>query len=135
MCNNDNIKIFTDASFDPKSKTAIMGYMMDGVITTQIITGTTNTEAELCAILWAITFLNTSSRYILYTDCKTAVDLQHIPRYTKPIYTDLLKKLEVYPNLELKHLEGHKRSSEKTDLDKEFSILDKYVREQLRAIR
>lgn len=69
--------------------------------------------------------LDASSPYILYTDCRTAVDLQHKPRYNKPIYT----------NLRLEHLQGHKRSSEKPDLNREFAILDKYVHKQLRAIR
>ena len=80
-------------------------------------------------------FLDISSHYIPHTDCKTSVDLQHKPRYNKPIYNVFLCQLKEHPNLKLEYIQGHKRSSEKTDLDREFSILDKYVRKQLRAIR
>lgn len=133
MCNNTIITIFTDASFDPQSKRAIIGYMVNGVISTRTMTDTTNTEAELCAILWVMDSFNTLDKYVLYTDCKTAVDLQHKPRYNKPIYTDFLEQLRIYSNLKLEHLQGHKRSSEKTNLDRQFAILDKHVRKQLRA--
>lgn len=132
---NNQIEFFTDASFDPKTKTAVVGYMTNNTITTQIINNTTNTQAELLAIMLAVEIIDVDQLYVIYTDCKTAVDLQLKPRYNKDIYTDLLKIFQTYPNLKLEHLEGHKKSADKTDLDRKFAILDKYVRKQLRLNR
>lgn len=56
MCDTTITTIFTDASFDPKSKLAVFGYMINGIITTATLTETTNTEAELCTILWVMDF-------------------------------------------------------------------------------
>jgi ribonuclease HI len=127
--------ILTDASFDPKTKVAIIGFLSNNKITTKLVHNTTNTEAEFLAIIFAIETLdiNKYEDEILYTDCKTAVDLIHKNRFTKPIYGPFLTLINKYNKLSLKHISGHKKRSEKTDIDILFSTLDKAVRQELRT--
>lgn len=54
------------------------------------------------------------------------MDLQYKPRLTV---------LRDNPNITIIHLDGHKRSIEKTSLDIMFSRLDKAVRKELRHQR
>lgn len=130
-----NNVIYTDISFDPQTKKAVLKYSNNDVITTTIISDTKNTEAELKCIIWTIESLlfHPRANYILYTDCKTAVDLQSKPRYNKHIYNELLTMFANNPHIKLIHLQGHKKNSIKSEDDIKFSTLDKAVRQVLRA--
>ena len=132
----DNI-IFTDISFDPKSKMAVMGYINNDVLFTNILLQTRNTEAEIKCIIWMIKSLTFKSHllYTVYTDCKRAVDLQYKPSLKKPVYAELIALLQLNSNIRLVHIYGHKASDEKTDIDHKFSVLDNSVRQLMRKER
>lgn len=131
-----NIEIYTDASFDPVSKRAVLTYYFNGVMNNKVIENTENTTAELLTIIWALESISPSDNYlyIIYTDCKTAVDLQSKPRYNKPIYNKFLDVV-LKKNLKLVHVKGHKRSNDKTPTDMIFSSVDKNARKILRQYR
>lgn len=127
-------RIYTDASFHPQSKVAVLGYMKDDVINYFKLDNTTNTEAEIRCIILTLNLLDEQNDYILYTDCKTATDLINKPRFNKQIYYEFLEIIKRKPNVKLLHIEGHKKKCNKNEVDIEFSKLDKAVRLQLRNI-
>jgi ribonuclease HI len=64
------IKCYTDASFHPQTKIAILGWKIDNnPITTKTINNTTNTKAEFLSLIELISTLNGQLNSIIYTDC------------------------------------------------------------------
>lgn len=139
-------KCYTDASFDPKTKTAIIGWKFNGGEShINMLKNTTNTRAEIIGLIKLLTAIDADKKYIIYTDCLSI--LNRIESKNKLIEknfmtkngkelgnADLYKKLFVLltSNITLIHINGHKSSHLKNDDDKEFSDLDKYVRKKLR---
>ncbi len=126
------MQIYTDISFNSSTRVAVLGFLSNNHFTSKIIYDTTNTEAEIRCIMWAMEFLDPSMHHIIFTDCKTATDLISQPRYNKPIYSDFIKLFADHPNVQLIHLYGHKPSPTRHFHDKQFSLLDEAVRYILR---
>jgi len=104
--------IFSDASFHPQSKMAVCGFLKDGLITYEIIKETTNIKAEIYAFEMGKKISNISS--IFATDC--------IKVY----------KLGDQQNLTMVKIKGHQPTKNKSEIDQEFTVLDKFLRRTLR---
>ena len=106
--------IFSDASFDPKSKIAICGILKNGQLDYDIIWETTNIKAEIYAFQMSKREGNSSMVFV--TDC------------------DKVYKIATQQNLNTKWVKGHKPTKDKDTIDKQFAILDKFLRKTLREL-
>ena len=133
--NSSNI-IYTDASYSPLHKIAIIGYKLNGKIHTKIIKNIQNTEAEFMAILFALKSIkiNNHANIIVYTDCMRVIDLINKRNIKKHYHKTFLEKVDIITNITFNHINGHKKSALKDNYDKEFSELDNFVRKKLRSI-
>lgn len=144
----NEIKCYTDASFDPKSRVAIIGWRINKQnIRVNVLKNTTNTRAEIVSLIKLIDNLESDKKYIIYTDCQSILNriaskdllIEKDFKNSKGEElnnADLYKKLfEVLtPNIKLVHIDGHLPTKFKDDNDKNFSELDKYVRSELRKL-
>ena len=109
-----NKYIYSDASFNPQIKTAVCGYLKDGIINYVILENTTNINAEIYAFQMALS--NSDKTYIFGSDCQKVINMG---------LSDGCKMIKI---------KGHKPTSEKSQIDTEFSLLDKYLRKRLRLL-
>jgi len=148
---------FCDASFNPKTKIAIIGYQIgDNPIDTTLLHDTNNTRAEITGLIMLLTKIvnNTidndnqnNKEYIIYTDCQSILNrIESKDKLIKKnfmnrkneklnnadLYKELFDLLEGRDNISLKHNPGHMPKKNMTSTNKKFSILDKLVRQQLR---
>jgi len=120
------IEYFTDASFSPQNKIAVVGFKIrsNPNIQTEIIYDTKSTTAELLGIQKCIdNFCINNTSCIIYTDCSKAVMLELDYKMNNPTI-----------NLYIKKIDGHKPTKIKDDTDREFALVDKYTRKKLRQI-
>lgn len=134
------LEIFTDSSYDPVTKTAICGYMVNNNIYTKIIHDTTNTEAEIMAVLEVLEkfkYLDYPQNLTIYTDCQTVVNLISKRRYNKEIYKTFYEKYDNFRNdkCQIIKIMGHKSKFLRNDKESQFSKVDFYVRKELRKLR
>lgn len=106
--------IYSDASFHPPTKMAVCGFLKNNFITYQILYDTTNIKAEIHAFEMAK--LNDDADYIFGSDCQKVID------------NGLLHGLTMFK------VKGHKPTSQKSQIDIQFSVLDKFLRKYLRQI-
>ena len=156
--------IFSDASFDPRSRIGIAGIMLlsdlDSLpeklpIQSKIIKDTTCTRLEMEAIIWSLLAVGDLIKQHgiadleLYTDCKTAVDL---PRRRENLEAkqfrsnktgELLSNADLYKKFfllcdmlkpKVMWIKGHMPSKEQNHIDRLFSEVDKATRNELRRI-
>jgi ribonuclease HI len=142
----DKIECYCDASFDPATGTAIVGWKI-GFDQIQImkIENTTNTRAEIRGFLSLIDVLIPGKKYVIYTDCKTIIDrLQKKNELIERNFTtkkgkrlsqaDLYQQLFMidFTDIEVKHIAGHVKKSEMNAHNIAFSELDQVLRRELR---
>lgn len=136
---------YTDASYNPQSKIAVIGMLYDDKIIMEQLNNVKNTTAEIRAVLLAIDYMkqfnhkNNPENLIIYTDCQTVVDLElrreKLENTCKQIYKDFFDAIDqINYTIEFRYIKGHKPSKDKNEFDKEFSKLDKAVRKQLRCL-
>ena len=142
------IKCYTDASFDPKSNTAIIGWKINKQnLRINVLKNTTNIRAEIVSLINLLENLELDKNYIIYTDCQSVLNrIESKELLIKKNFmtnkgkelgnADLYRKLFdlLTPNIKLIHIDGHLPVNLKDDDDKEFSDLDKRVRQELRKI-
>lgn len=125
--------IYTDASCDPITNHGVLGFMVDDKIYTSELDNIKNTDAEMTAIVYALSnIIQTDDQIILYTDCQRAIKLFQDKKITKPIHQIVINKFNQFNNITLVHIDGHKKASLKTKTDREFSKLDQHLRKKLR---
>ncbi len=157
---SDTIFIYTDASFSKSHEIAITGYAIvqgtfeheamsskDLLFKTQKINEVNNIRAELRGVISALKACPAHKRVMLFTDCKTVVDLPSRrkdleeskfiskAKQTELTNTDLYKEFYTIFDLvkpELHWVKGHTSSKSQTKSQENFSCLDKEVREVLR---
>jgi len=135
-------RCYTDASFCPKTKLAVYGYYLPFLTPGRVehnftyLENTTNTEAEVKGLLSLLKMLDdTELRCDVFTDCKSAVDKIQERNDNTSLFVKIYDILDRNPNISIKHIQGHKPKKEKTEIDLEFSVIDKAVRKELRKIR
>lgn len=142
-----HIKCYCDASFDPVSKIAVIGWKIgDGDIQTFLCKNTNNSRAEIIGLINLISLLNPTNEYIIFTDCESIIrrlsnkeilinkDFKN--KAGMPLSNvDLYKKLfEIIPNnIIIKHINGHMPIKLMADENIIFSTVDKFVRKLLRS--
>jgi ribonuclease HI len=152
------IHIFSDASFDSSTKSAVLGYLIVEVlqdvqtplVRTVLLENTTNSRAEIEAALLAIDSVMTEfsdHSIVLYTDSKTLADLPK--RKSRLVAKDfrsgksglILSQADLYKRfylfsekveLSLKWIKGHTAKESRGLEERLFSRVDKKVREELR---
>ena len=106
--------IFSDASFNPQIKIAVWGFLQDNIIYYGTLFNTSNIKAEIYAFKMAKK--NAGCDCLFCTDCKEVMSIGQLQ------------------GLNMFKIKGHKPFEMKTDIDKRFSIVDKFVRKKLRMI-
>ena len=144
-------KCYCDASYDPQSKTAVVGYTIGTVFDPIIfyMKNTKNTRAEIHGLIKLINVLDPNRAYIIYTDCDSILkrikkrdDLMR--NQFKNRKGKLLKSADLYRqlfdlvsnnlDLDIRHIRGHMPTHQKNDDDMMFGKLDKFVRAKLRSV-
>ncbi len=153
----DKIILFCDGSVNPQRKIGFGAYFIyDDKLLTQDIKmkkfeDTSSTKLELQVLLWALDDLKFNKEEILiYTDCQNILGLEKrreklesnnyktstgkivknhelYKRFYK--MTDNIKEKTSYTFIKV---EGHKKSSQKDEIDKLFNLVDKASRRALR---
>jgi ribonuclease HI len=156
------VECFCDASFDQKLRIGVIGWCIDNnPIKLKTINDTTNTQCECEGVLnilkeiteiTEITEINvinkTYKTYIIYTDCESLINNiknkekikndNYLRKNMNPInnieiYKQIFEILDISKmKIEFNHIDGHKPTKQKNDLDKKFSKIDKLVRNELR---
>ncbi|MBY0386043.1 hypothetical protein K2X05_12870 [bacterium] len=154
MSDKINFYIYSDASYDKQTQIAILGYLFFKTGKEQIelteIKETNNIRAELRGVLLALqTCLLTAKglKVVLYTDCQTVSGLlerrqrlEHSAFISKskkkPLANaDLYKEFyKIYDLIqpEIVWVQGHTNKQKASLIEKNFSTLDKAVRQRLR---
>lgn len=149
------MKCYTDASFDPVSKIAIVGYIINSSIhppiITSIINNTTNTKAEIVSIIMLIKKLLEMNikKATIYTDCQSVINVikkknvfiinNFLSKNNKilnnaTLYKELFELLDNHTDIIILHIKGHIPTKDMNDDNKIFSVLDKNLRSKLRKI-
>lgn len=149
-------KVFVDGSVNPQKKIGIGAfYLYDELnkfneedINTKRFENTSSTKLELECLLWALKTIDSKDKLFIYTDCQNIFSLLNREEKLKKnnYFTSTNKKIknhllyeeffylnEIY-NLEFVKVKGHKKSSEKDEIDLIFSKVDKKARKELRNI-
>ncbi len=149
-------KVFVDGSVNPQKKIGIGAfYFYDELnkfneedINTKRFENTSSTKLELECLLWALKTIDSKDKLLIYTDCQNIFSLLNREEKLKKnnYFTSTNKKIknhllyeeffylnEIY-NLEFTKVKGHKKSSEKDEIDLIFSKVDKKARKELRNI-
>ena len=153
--------LFTDGSVDPKSKVGYGAYLaveniqqspedLNSKIRSKTFKATSSTRLELETLLWALEELSPSNVPItLYTDSQNIVRLpgrrerletsdfhskagdpiKNADLYLK--FYDAIDRLEI----EIVKVKGHQRTSEKSKIEKIFTLVDRASRKALKASR
>ncbi|BCS83431.1 ribonuclease HI [Cotonvirus japonicus] len=142
------IKCYCDASYDPVTNIAVAGWKINqGDICHELIHDTNINRAELQGLIYLIKQLNNNQNYIIFTDCANIVKKyeQKQKIISRNYYTKknkLIKNSDLFrelfgicgDNIIIKHIAGHVSKHLMTDNNREFSLVDKYVRRALRQI-
>lgn len=142
------IKCYCDASYNPQTKIAVIGWKIgQNKIRDMLLTDTNNTRAEIIGLIHLINELDPNLKYIIHTDCQSI--LNRLMSKEKLIgkdfknakgeklgNADLYQKLFeiVTENITLVHIDGHISREKMNEDNVIFSQLDKYVRRKLRII-
>jgi ribonuclease HI len=152
------IKLFTDGSSHPQTNIGFGAYLLitdDSKplevlredVKTKMFVDTSSTKLEVQTMLWALSDINIKDEsFIVYTDCQNIIGL-HDRRKRFETNDYLTKKGKLIANHELYKefykltdslscefikVKGHKESSQKDEIDKIFTLVDKASRDKLR---
>lgn len=156
--NKPTLFLFTDASVDPKTKIGYGAYLLLGEfeleaplaklkVNVKRFKCTTSSKLELETFLWALQKLPTkNSKVIVYTDCQNIINLKDREDKIKKsgymtkrgtliknhmLYEKFYELTDLY-ECDFIKVKGHKRSEDKDDIDKYFTLVDRAAREALR---
>lgn len=111
---------FTDASYNNNKKIAVIGFYIRGE---EPITDTIQVNGIALA------------EKIALERCHNYIREKYEGLQEITIYTDHFASLKIlYPLTTIVFIKGHKKKALKSDLDQEFSVIDKLVRKKLRAL-
>lgn len=152
------LRLFTDGSVNPQLKFGYGAYLLvdtnevlcealEDSVKVKRFEQTSSSKLELQTLLWAINDLCTSKRKILiYTDCQNILGLHarrdrlekngYRSKNNKPIsnyelYQEFYKLTDSL-ECEFVKVKGHKRSREKDETDRLFTLVDRASRKALR---
>ena len=161
---NDRTIFFSDSSFDPGSKSGVAGFLMvresdvadsprqAPSVQTSVILGTTCSRLEVesvLVVLHRIRELSLAGQAVIYTDCKTVVELPgrrirlESGGYVGKSSGKILANADLYKIFfslidELSPvfiwIKGHRETRLNDNFDNLFSIVDKSTRKELRKI-
>ncbi|RXK01111.1 ribonuclease H [Arcobacter sp. CECT 8986] len=146
--------IFVDGSVNPQKKIGFGSYLFcDDInhcdttkIKSKLFEDTSSTKLELQTFIWALKDINLKDKFIVYTDCQNILSLlsrkdklqsnNYLTKTgkivkNKELYKEFFLLYEKY-DFEIIKVKGHKKSERKDDIDKIFSLVDKYSRNMLR---
>ena len=151
------IYLFTDGSVNPQSGIGFGAYLLldrldylnakETKIEIKKFRNTSSTKLELETLLWALNDVNlTKFKIIVYTDCQNIIGLQERrEKFEKNSYmtgkSKVIKNHELYKEFfkitdildcEFIKIKGHKKSSNKNELDNIFTLVDRATRNALR---
>lgn len=158
MKEKEIVKLFCDGSVNPQLKIGVGAYFildddsksLDDIkesIQTKEFENTSSTKLELEVLLWALEYEDLSSKKIfIFTDCQNILSLKdrreklekndYKTSTGKIVKNHLLYKkfYELIDKLDcsFEKVKGHKKSSQKNDIDKLFNLVDKTSRKVLR---
>ena len=153
----DKIILFCDGSVNPQSKIGFGAYFIyddnqeNQDIKIKKFENTSSTKLELEVLLWALDDLKfIKEELLIYTDCQNILGLEQRREKLqdnnyKTSTGKIVKNHELYKkfyiltdnikensNCAFKKVEGHKKSSQKDEIDKLFNLVDKASRKALR---
>ncbi len=147
------MKLFTDGSVNPQSGIGYGAYLIvleDGSledIKTKRFENSSSTKLELEVLLWALSDIKTiDSKITIYSDCQNIIGLHSRRKRLeqngyKSKKNEYIKNYRLYQEFyrlfdqldyEFIKVKGHKKSSQKDDIDKLFTLVDKASRNALR---
>ena len=151
------ILLFCDGSVNPQKKIGFGAYFIyDANLVNQDIKikrfeDTSSTKLELEVLLWALNDLKyKKEELVIYTDCQNILGLERrrekleLNNYktstgkvvkNNELYKSFYKmtdNIKVNTKFTFIKVEGHKKSSQKDDIDKLFNLVDKASRRALR---
>lgn len=156
--NKPTLFLFTDASVDPHTKVGYGAYLLLGEfeleapleklkVKVKRFEATNSSKLELETFLWALQKLPTkNSKVIVYTDCQNIINLKDREEKIKKsgymtkrgtliknhmLYEKFYELTDLY-ECDFIKVKGHKRSEDKDDIDKYFTLVDRAAREALR---
>ena len=155
-----NIKLFCDGSVNPQTKIGFGSYFiydensLKQDIRIKKFLDTSSTKLELEVLLWALKDINlitedksiSMKSIIVYTDCQNILGLEKRREKLesnnyKTSTGKIVKNHEIYKEFyeitdildcTFEKVKGHKKSSQKDDIDKLFNLVDKASRKALR---
>lgn len=154
---NNSVKLFCDGSVNPQKKIGFGAYFIlrdeENIesakkrINLKKFENTSSTKLELEVLLWALEDekLN-DKKVVVYTDCQNILGLNsRKEKLEKNNYKSntgkLIKNLELYKKFynlmdildcSFEKVQGHKKTSLKSSIDKLFNLVDKASRKALR---
>lgn len=152
------MKLFTDGSSHPQSNIGFGAYLfitdktksleaLNEDIKTKMFKNTSSTKLEVQTMLWALKDINIKEEeLVIYTDCQNIIGLKdRRKRFEANNYLNKKGKLianhdlykEFYSlidklNCVFIKVKGHKKTSQKDEIDKIFTLVDKASRDKLR---
>jgi len=152
------LKLFTDGSVNPQLKIGFGAYLavppkklpvesLKKQVKVKRFDQTSSTKLELQTLLWALTSIQkTSHKILIYTDSQNIIGLpSRRTRFEKNDYRSKNKtrirnyklykaffKLTDQLDCEFIKIKGHKKSHQKNELDKLFTLVDRASRKALR---
>ena len=149
----NELKLFCDGSVNPQEKIGFAAYFiydenkLNQDIKIRKFKNTSSTKLELEALLWALEDENLiNNSIIVFTDCQNILGLnQRREKFEENDYKtstgkiirnhELYKKFfEITDDLDctFEKVKGHKKTSQKDEIDKLFNLVDKTSRKALR---
>lgn len=157
--NKPTLFLFTDASVDPHTKVGYGAYLLLGEfeleapleklkVKVKRFEATNSSKLELETFLWALQKLPTkNSKVIVYTDCQNIINLKDREEKIKKsgymtkrgtliknhmLYEKFYELTDLY-ECDFIKVKGHKRTEDKDEIDKYFTLVDRAAREALRS--
>lgn len=151
--------LFTDGSANPQLNIGYGAYLLlnedelylsDSKKNIQIkrFDNTTSSKLELQAMIWALNEITLENcRVIIFTDCQNTIGLKdrrerfeknnymtkkNIQIKNHELYKEFYEATDKYDCIFVK-VKGHKKSEEKDDIDKIFTLVDRASRDALRG--
>ena len=154
----NTLSLFTDGSVNTQTGIGYGAYLVITELTsnanlahqikTKKFDNTSSTKLELQTLLWALSDIpNTGQHLIIYTDCQNIITLpqrrdrleknnyhskKHIPLNNAELYRQFFNIIDNL-SCEFVKVQGHKKSAQKTNIDKTFSQVDQAARKALRT--
>jgi ribonuclease HI len=151
------IKLFTDGSSHPQTNIGFGAYLLiiddsksldelQDDIKLKMFENTSSTKLEVQTMLWALSNIDIKEEFVVYTDCQNIIGLANRrKRFESNNYLtkkgNLIANHELYKefykltdnlNCQFIKVKGHKETSQKDEIDKIFTLVDKAARDKLR---